>query len=112
MRRFSFGAPMLSNKQRSMPVACSEKIAKLTPFPTQVAPRGYGFPGQVFTIVINATFLIDRSRNAQSAKSESSRGLAEFVMKENREQAQTDSTCNQERPRRRIGQGEGPTERL
>jgi hypothetical protein len=27
-------------------VACSEKIAKLTPTPSQVAPSGYGAPGQ------------------------------------------------------------------
>ena len=33
-------------------------------------------------------------------------------MKENREQAQTDSACNQERARRRLLQGEEQEERL
>src|SRR4051812_47277359 len=36
-----------SNRQRSTPVAFSENRAKLTPSPFQVAPRGYGWPGQM-----------------------------------------------------------------
>src|SRR5918996_1809477 len=35
-----------SNRQSSTRVACSEKMAKLTPTPSHVAPRGYGEPGQ------------------------------------------------------------------
>src|SRR5580765_546813 len=35
-----------SKRQRSTPVAFSEKSAKLTPSPSHVAPRGYGAPGQ------------------------------------------------------------------
>src|SRR5213595_1323363 len=43
---------MLSKRQRSTEVAISEKIAKLTPLPSQVAPSGYGYPNQIFTGVI------------------------------------------------------------
>src|SRR5438046_436685 len=43
---------MLSKRQRSTEVAFSEKIAKLTPLPSQVAPSGYGYPNQIFTGVI------------------------------------------------------------
>ena len=32
----------------STPAACSENSAKLTPEPSQVAPRGYELPGQTF----------------------------------------------------------------
>src|SRR6185312_1404244 len=35
-----------SNRHSSTRVACSEKIAKLTPTPSQVAPSGDGAPGQ------------------------------------------------------------------
>src|SRR6266850_7759158 len=52
MRTFSFGESMSSNRQRCTSVARSEKIAKLTPLPSQVAPSGYGFPGQVLIVVI------------------------------------------------------------
>src|ERR1700730_653764 len=48
---------MLSKRQRSTEVAISEKIAKLTPLPSQVAPSGYGYPNQIFTGVINERFL-------------------------------------------------------
>src|SRR5215207_287934 len=34
-----------SNRHSSTFVACAEKIAKLTPTPVHVAPRGYGSPG-------------------------------------------------------------------
>src|SRR4029450_3049023 len=37
-----------SNRHNSTFSACSEKIAKLTPEPSQVAPRGYGEPGRTF----------------------------------------------------------------
>src|SRR3979411_2948611 len=52
MRIFSWGASMLSKRQRSTEVAISEKIAKLTPLPSQVAPSGYGYPSQIFTGVM------------------------------------------------------------
>src|ERR1700716_3410320 len=101
MRTFSFGESRLSNKQRCTSIACSEKMAKLTPSPSQVAPSGYGFPGQVLTVVIkrDVSYRL-RSRDAQSAKSDSSRDLAEFVMKEDREQAKTDHARHHERSRR------------
>jgi hypothetical protein len=57
MRIFSWGASTLSKRQRSTEVAFSEKIAKLTPFPSQVAPSGYGYPNQIFTGVIKERVL-------------------------------------------------------
>jgi len=39
-----------SKTHNSTLVACSEKMAKLTPEPSQVAPRGYGEPGRTFTL--------------------------------------------------------------
>src|SRR5438874_2499070 len=42
IRTSSFVSSALSNKQSSTPLACSEKIAKFTPLPIQVAPSGYG----------------------------------------------------------------------
>src|SRR5207248_3067086 len=54
MRMFSSVASRLSNKHSSTPVACSEKMAKLTPLSINVAPSGYGYPRKVFTEVINA----------------------------------------------------------
>src|SRR5579884_4156345 len=41
-----FGSWGASHKHSSTPEACSEKRAKLTPSPSQVAPRGWGDPGQ------------------------------------------------------------------
>src|SRR6476659_10818740 len=41
----STSASTESNRHSSTRVACSEKIAKLTPTPSQVAPSGYGVPG-------------------------------------------------------------------
>ena len=38
-----------SNRHSSTLVACAEKSAKLTPTPFQVAPSGYGSPGQTRT---------------------------------------------------------------
>src|SRR5438045_2117856 len=46
---------MLSKRQRSTEVAISEKIAKLTPLPSQVAPSGYGYPNQIFTGVMKTS---------------------------------------------------------
>src|SRR5436190_20076900 len=42
----SWRRPLGSNRQRSTRSACSEKSPKLTPSPSQVAPSGYGLPGQ------------------------------------------------------------------
>ena len=42
------GAPERSNRHSSTFSACAEKIAKLTPSPSQVAPSGYGRPGHTF----------------------------------------------------------------
>src|SRR5258708_39943088 len=47
MQCVSFAASAESNRQSSTLVACSEKRAKLTPAPSQVAPKGYGRPGQM-----------------------------------------------------------------
>src|SRR4030095_9488525 len=52
MRTFSWRASGESKRQRSTEAADSEKIAKFTPLPSQVAPRGYGYPSQTFTGVI------------------------------------------------------------
>src|SRR5512143_3775238 len=41
----STSASAESNRHSSTRVACSEKIAKLTPTPSQVAPSGEGEPG-------------------------------------------------------------------
>src|SRR5262249_60620134 len=49
MRRPSW-APSASIRQGSTPVAFSEKIAKLTPEPSHVAPRGSGLPGRVLMV--------------------------------------------------------------
>src|SRR5919201_876212 len=39
-----------SNRQSSTPVAFSEKRAKFTPEPSQIAPSGYGRPGRFLTL--------------------------------------------------------------
>src|SRR4051812_36582478 len=46
MRNDSTASSSLLNRHSSTPVAFSEKIAKLTPCPSHVAPSGYGWPGQ------------------------------------------------------------------
>src|SRR5438874_13834600 len=38
-----------SNRHSSTLVPCSEKSAKFTPSPSQVAPSGYGLPGQTIS---------------------------------------------------------------
>src|SRR5215468_4900665 len=42
----SFVASAPSNRHSSTLLACSEKRAKLTPAPSQIAPNGYDRPGQ------------------------------------------------------------------
>ena len=86
------------------------KIAKLTPWPSQVAPSGYGFPGQVLTVVISVTFL--SLTRTQRAIRDSSRSLAEFVAQKNRQQAQTDHASNHQRARGWFWHGEEQEERL
>src|SRR4029453_3653808 len=46
MRRVSREGSFASKRHRSTPVACSLKSAKLTPVPSQVAPKGEGPPGR------------------------------------------------------------------
>jgi hypothetical protein len=46
MRDDSRGLDAESNRHSSTRVACSEKIAKLTPSPVHVAPRGVHVPGR------------------------------------------------------------------
>jgi hypothetical protein len=46
--RASSWPPEQSNRHSSIFSACAEKIAKLTPSPSQVAPSGYGRPGHTF----------------------------------------------------------------
>src|ERR1700730_16942043 len=46
--RASSWPPERSNRHSSIFSACAEKIAKFTPSPSQVAPSGYGRPGQTF----------------------------------------------------------------
>ena len=47
--RYGTPASASSNRHSSTAVACSEKSAKLTPPPSQVAPSGWGLPGQTLT---------------------------------------------------------------
>src|ERR1700745_2524010 len=47
MRADSALASAESNRHSSTLAACSENRAKLTPAPSQVAPRGADFPGQI-----------------------------------------------------------------
>src|SRR4030095_1278976 len=48
----------LLNRHRSTAMAFSEKSAKLTPAPSQVAPSGYGCPGHTFmTFFISSLML-------------------------------------------------------
>src|ERR671938_590445 len=46
MRARSTASSGWENRQSSTPVAFSENMAKFTPSPSQVAPSGYGWPGQ------------------------------------------------------------------
>src|ERR1700674_1004812 len=98
MRTFSFGESMLSNKQRCTSVACSEKIAKLTPSPSQVAPSGYGFPGQVLTVVITRAVVIHHATATRNPRF--SVRSTELVTQKNRERPQTDRARYHERERR------------
>jgi hypothetical protein len=44
--------PVLESKRhRSIAVAFSEKIAKFTPSPSQVAPSGKGLPGYTMVLI-------------------------------------------------------------
>src|SRR5437588_8111918 len=49
-RSTQFCLPSPSKKQSSTRVAISEKTEKFVPAPSDVAPSGYGVPGQTFTL--------------------------------------------------------------
>jgi hypothetical protein len=100
----------LSNKQSSTPIACSEKIAKLTPSPVQLAPSGYGFPGQALIVVIKRVVLISHDMIARNLRFAC--GSTEFVAQKNSERPKTDRSRDHERAGRRIGQGQEEEERL
>src|SRR4051812_29088573 len=51
MRRTS-RRPFASNRHNSTRSACLENSAKLTPWPSHVAPSGYGWPGQTAVIEV------------------------------------------------------------
>ena len=53
----STSASSESNRHSSTLVACSENRAKLTPTPSQVAPSGYGEPGQTRKCVLGTADL-------------------------------------------------------
>src|SRR6185437_11738760 len=52
MRADSAPSAGCAKRQRSTPVAFSEKMAKLTPTPSQEAPSGKGSPGQTRTLAV------------------------------------------------------------
>src|SRR4029453_15636828 len=49
----STSASAESKRQSSTRGACSEKMAKLTPPPSHVAPSGYGVPGQTRRLLLS-----------------------------------------------------------
>src|SRR3954464_10047175 len=65
MHSLSCVASGKSNRHNSTLVACAENTAKLTPTPVQVAPSGYGSPGQT---------RIDRTRFKPRATGDGGRG--------------------------------------
>src|ERR1700693_5118861 len=105
MRTFSFGESMLSNRQRCTSVACSEKIAKLTPLPSQVAPSGYGFPVQVLTVVIKRDVVIDQATATRNPRF--SGRSTEFVAQKDCQRHETDRPRDHKQPRRWFRDGEG-----
>ena len=56
-----------SKGQTSTPVACSEKNAKLTPLPSQVAPKGNGWPGRSLPIGVASVITFPPPRIGDSA---------------------------------------------
>src|SRR5688572_24365854 len=56
--------PAPSKRQTSTLVAWAEKSAKLTPFPSQLAPRGYGKPSMMVLSLRSGAFMPDRQRKA------------------------------------------------
>src|SRR5262245_36824711 len=64
----STSASAESNRQSSTRVACSEKIAKLTPTPSQVAPSGYGVPGQTRKLFFGTGVIRNGSWQASDLK--------------------------------------------
>src|SRR5688500_1314949 len=51
----SISASTESKRHSSTRVACSEKIAKLTPTPSHVAPNGCGEPGQTRRLLLGTS---------------------------------------------------------
>src|SRR5688572_6334939 len=57
-----------SKRQSSTCVACSEKIAKLTPAPSHVPPKGYGRPGQTLIVAVPFSVAKHPCRSRDGAK--------------------------------------------
>src|SRR5687767_15890196 len=57
--------PSPSKRQTSTLVALAEKIAKLTPFPSQCAPRGYGEPSVTVLSLRSGAFMPYRDSEKQ-----------------------------------------------
>src|SRR6266480_2660581 len=72
---FNSRRPLASKTTRSTPVAFAEYSAKFTPPPSQVAPSGYGRPGQTTLGIVTQHF---RGR-AQGARNASFHRLIERV---------------------------------
>src|SRR3982751_1103687 len=70
MVRVSTSASRESKRQSSPRVACSENSAKFTPTPSQVAPSGYGAPGQTLMLFLG-TVRISPEAATKSAGSSS-----------------------------------------
>src|SRR5436190_16772016 len=66
MRSLSFIASGESKRQSSTFVACAENSAKFTPTPVQVAPSGYGSPGQMRTKIDEVHLLCHRAGTGDS----------------------------------------------
>src|SRR6184192_588249 len=63
---FNSRRPLASKTTRSTPVAFAEYSAKFTPLPSQVAPSGYGRPGQT-TLGILTQHFRGRAQGARNA---------------------------------------------
>src|SRR6266576_4242925 len=63
---FNSRRPLASNTTRSTPVAFAEYSAKFTPPPSQVAPSGYGRPGQTTLGIVTQHFR-GRAQGARNA---------------------------------------------
>src|SRR5438874_5414025 len=57
MRWDSLTSAADANKHNSTLAACSENRAKFTPAPSQMAPRGYGRPGQTRMVEASVSWM-------------------------------------------------------